>query len=92
LSLSSITEHSFHGMHSLPEKGKSVTYVSGTICYLCLGSLTLFSIHATRRGLTLDTSDKAALDELNKLAWEQAKVTGTANGDTISVKSVAAVR
>src|SRR6266581_2699439 len=28
--------------HSLlPKKGKSVTYVSGTICYLCLGSLTL---------------------------------------------------
>jgi len=36
----------------------------------------------------LDTSDQAALDELNKLAWEQAKVTGTANGDTIAVKSV----
>ncbi|MFZ3369284.1 MAG: hypothetical protein WA239_19405, partial [Candidatus Sulfotelmatobacter sp.] len=38
---------------------------------------------------TLDTKDQASLDELNKLAWEQAKVTGTANGDTISVKSVA---
>jgi hypothetical protein len=37
---------------------------------------------------TLKTSDKATLDELNKLAWEQAKVTGTASGDTISVKSV----
>lgn len=37
---------------------------------------------------TLDTSDEAARAELNKLAWEQAKVTGTANGDTISVKSV----
>jgi hypothetical protein len=36
---------------------------------------------------TLNTSDKAALEELSKLAWEQAKVTGTANGDTISVKS-----
>ena len=23
-----------------PKKGKSVTYVSGTLCYLCLGSLT----------------------------------------------------
>jgi len=41
---------------------------------------------------TLDTSDKAALDELNKLAWEQAKVTGTAKGDTITVKSVAAAK
>ena len=41
---------------------------------------------------TLKTSDKAALDELNKLAWEQAKVTGTASGDTISVKSVSAAK
>ena len=39
---------------------------------------------------TLSTSDQAALDELNKLAWEQVKVTGTASGDTISVKSVTA--
>src|ERR1700738_1402446 len=30
---------------------------------------------------TLDTSDQAALDNLSKLAWEEAKVTGTANGD-----------
>jgi hypothetical protein len=41
---------------------------------------------------TLNTSDKATLDELNKLAWEQAKVTGTADGDTISVKSVTAAK
>jgi hypothetical protein len=41
---------------------------------------------------TLSTSDQAALDELNKLAWEQAKVTGTASGDTISVKSVTAAK
>jgi hypothetical protein len=40
---------------------------------------------------TLDTSDQATLDKLNKLAWEQAKVTGTATGDAISVKSVTAV-
>ena len=40
----------------------------------------------------LDTSDQAALDKLSKLAWEEAKVTGTANGDTISVKSVIAAK
>jgi hypothetical protein len=40
----------------------------------------------------LDTSDQAALDNLSKLAWEEAKVTGTANGDTISVKSVTAAK
>src|SRR5208337_4733528 len=43
---SSITEHSFHGIHSfLPKRGKSVTYVSGTICHLCVGSLTLIAKH-----------------------------------------------
>ena len=41
---------------------------------------------------TLDTSDQATLDTLNKLAWEQAKVTGTADGDAISVKSVTAAK
>ena len=39
---------------------------------------------------TLDTKDEGVSAELNKLAWRQAKVTGTANGDTISVKSVTA--
>lgn len=39
---------------------------------------------------TLDVSNQAAKNELNKLAWEQAKVTGTANGDTIEVKTVTA--
>jgi len=41
---------------------------------------------------TLDTSDQATLGQLNKLAWEEAKVTGTANGDTISVKSITAAK
>jgi hypothetical protein len=38
---------------------------------------------------TLDTSDKSTLDQLDKLADKQAKVTGEANGDTIAVLSVA---
>src|SRR5215204_3308385 len=39
--LSSITELSFHGIPSLPPpyRGKSVTHVSGTFCYLCLGTV-----------------------------------------------------
>lgn len=41
---------------------------------------------------TLDASTEAEKDELNKLAWEQAKVTGTAKGDTIMVKSVTAAK
>ncbi|HSZ60537.1 MAG TPA: hypothetical protein VK828_01990 [Terriglobales bacterium] len=39
---------------------------------------------------TLQTSDQAALDKLNDLAGAKAKVTGDVNGDTITVKSVAA--
>jgi hypothetical protein len=37
---------------------------------------------------TLHTSNKSALDELNKLAGENANVTGTADGDTIEVSKV----
>ena len=38
---------------------------------------------------TLEGSDKQALDELDKLAGANAKVTGTASGNTIQVASVA---
>ena len=40
----------------------------------------------------LDTSDKTALGELDKLADHQAKVTGQASGGTIAVSSVAAAK
>ncbi|HXP16485.1 MAG TPA: hypothetical protein VN868_05250 [Terriglobales bacterium] len=40
----------------------------------------------------LDTSDKTALDELDHLADKQAKVTGRANGDILTVVSVAAAK
>ena len=38
----------------------------------------------------LETSDQAALDELNDLAGAKAKVTGEVDGTTVAVKSVAA--
>jgi len=41
---------------------------------------------------TLKTDDKKALAELDKLAGENAKVTGTAEGDTIDVSKVAAAK
>ena len=41
---------------------------------------------------TLETSDKAALAELDTLAGQQAKVTGTADGDKITVSKVAAAK
>lgn len=39
---------------------------------------------------TLETSDSSALDKLDKLAGAKAKVTGTVDGTTVTVKSVAA--
>ncbi|MGA7907972.1 MAG: hypothetical protein WCA16_11245 [Candidatus Sulfotelmatobacter sp.] len=41
---------------------------------------------------TLDTTDKAALATLDKQAGADASVTGTENGDTITVSSVKAAK
>ena len=41
---------------------------------------------------TLDTSDKATLDTLDKLAAAKATVKGEADGDTIKVASVTAAK
>ena len=41
---------------------------------------------------TLKTDDKNALAELDKLAGSNAKVTGTAEGDTITVSKIAAAK
>ncbi len=39
---------------------------------------------------TLESNDKAVLDQLDKLAGSQATVTGAVNADIVSVKSVTA--
>ena len=41
---------------------------------------------------TLQSSDQATKDQLDKLAGEKAKVTGTASGDTIQVSKVMAAK
>jgi hypothetical protein len=41
---------------------------------------------------TLETSDKTTLDQLDKLADKQVKVTGEPNGDSIAVLSVTAAK
>ena len=41
---------------------------------------------------TLETQDKAALDQLDSLAGKQATVTGTANGTAIQVTAVKAAK
>src|SRR5829696_1087302 len=50
---SSITEHSFHGIHTSRfwEKAEGVTHVSATNCHPCLGPL-IYNLHSYRDFLT----------------------------------------
>src|SRR6267142_4087300 len=50
---SSITEHSFHGITPSQKKGESVTYVSGTIGHLCVGSLIVYAAFYEPPGIFL---------------------------------------
>lgn len=54
----------------------------------CIGKGSSYALVVGDKVYKLNTSDKAALDKLNTLAGEQAKVTGTADGDTIEVSKV----
>ena len=58
----------------------------------CVQKGTKYALVVGDKVYALETSDQAVKDNLSKLAWEEAKVTGTANGDTISVKSVTAAK
>jgi endonuclease YncB( thermonuclease family) len=56
----------------------------------CVGRGSNYSLVVGDKVYTLHTTNKAATDQLSQLAGEQAKVTGTADGDTIEVSKVAA--
>ena len=59
---------------------------------VCIRKGSKYALVVGDKVYTLDTSDKATLDQLDKLADQQAKVTGEANGDSIAVLSVAAAK
>jgi hypothetical protein len=58
----------------------------------CVSKGSNYALVVGEKVYTLNTTDKAALDQLNTLAGSQAKVTGTADGDAINVSKVAAVK
>ena len=58
----------------------------------CVSKGSKYALVVGDKVYTLNTSDKAALDSLNKLAGDKAKVTGKASGDTIEVASVTAAK
>jgi hypothetical protein len=54
----------------------------------CVSKGSKYALVVGDKVYTLETSDKAALDQLNKLAGQNAKVTGAVEGQTIKVSSV----
>ena len=54
----------------------------------CVGKGSKYALVVGDKVYALETSDQAALDNLSKLAWEEAKVTGTEKDGTITVASV----
>ncbi len=59
---------------------------------VCIRKGSKYALVVGDKVYTLDTSDKTTLGQLDKLADQQAKVTGEAVGDSISVLSVAAAK
>lgn len=58
----------------------------------CVGKGSKYALVVGDKVYTLDTKDKAALEQLDKLAGAKASVTGTADGDTIAVTAVTAAK
>ena len=56
--------------------------------HACLKQGSKYALVVGDKVYTLDASDKAATDELDKRIGQKAKVSGTADGDTIKVSSV----
>lgn len=54
----------------------------------CVGKGSKYALVVGDKVYTLETSDKAALGQLDKLAGQKAKISGTVSGDSIQVSSV----
>ena len=55
----------------------------------CVSKGSKYALVVGDKVYTLDSSDKSVLSQLDKLAAQQATITGKAEGDTIAVSSVA---
>ncbi len=58
----------------------------------CVNKGSSYALVVGDKVYNLHTTNKAALDQLNSLAGENATVSGSANGDTIEVTKVAAAK
>ncbi len=58
----------------------------------CVAKGSKYALIVGDKVYTLDTNDSALLGQLDKLAAQEATVTGKADGDTIAVSSVTAAK
>jgi len=58
----------------------------------CVQKGSSYALVVGEKVYTLHSSDQSTKDQLDKLAGEKAKVTGTASGDTIEVSKVTAAK
>jgi hypothetical protein len=87
------TAHSFIGEVSDAMCGAKHMMADKAACTrACISKGSSYALVVGDKVYTLHTENKSALDQLNTLAGERARVTGTANGDTIEVSKVAAVK
>ena len=59
---------------------------------ICVGKGSKYALVVGAKVYTLDSNDKAMLDQLSNLAGTRARVSGTVKGDEIEVSSVAAAK
>ena len=79
--LTGVVSDSMCGAHHMMENAADCTRA-------CVSKGSKYALVVGDKVYTLDTEDKAALDELNKRAGDKAKITGTVNGENIQVSSV----
>ena len=79
--LTGIVSDSMCGAHHMMENAADCTRA-------CVSKGSKYALVVGDKVYTLDTDDKATLDELNKRAGDKAKVTGTVSGDSIQVSSI----
>jgi hypothetical protein len=65
---------------------------AGECARACVGKGSSYALVVGDKVYALQTDDKAAQEELGKLAGEKAKVTGTADGEAIQVSKVDALK
>lgn len=92
LTISSFAAETFTGNVSDSMCGAKHMGDAATCTRACVGKGSKYALVVGDKVYTLDTTDKAALDTLDKQAGAKVTVTGTEKDNTIEVSKVAAAK